>query len=132
MEIRPYVVEQHFGSELVDIEVEIGFMETRLKTNKMKEKRSQTEHLLLVLHFFVRLVAKQTKGKMIVNVIKKSQHSFYELFRSPFTFGIYPQRCYKTADNSIFSTFKSFMGVSNPYDPPRRRPYDPEIRQSFK
>ena len=23
MEIRPYVVEQHFGSELVDIEVEI-------------------------------------------------------------------------------------------------------------
>ena len=51
MEIRPYVVEQHFGSELVDIEVEIGFMESRLKTNKMKEKRSQTEHLLLVLHF---------------------------------------------------------------------------------
>ena len=49
MEIRPHVVEQHFGSELVDIEVEIGFMETRLKTNKMKEKRSQTEHLLLVL-----------------------------------------------------------------------------------
>ena len=48
MEIRPYVVEQHFGSELVDIEVEIGFMETRLKTNKMKEKRNQTEHLLLV------------------------------------------------------------------------------------
>ena len=47
METRPYVVEQHFGSELVDIEVEIGFMETRLKTNKMKEKRSQTEHLLL-------------------------------------------------------------------------------------
>ena len=51
MEIRPYVVEQHFGSGLVDIEVEIGFMETRLKTNKMKEKRSQTEHPLLVLHF---------------------------------------------------------------------------------
>ena len=51
MEIRPYLVEQHFGSELVDIEVEIGFMETRLKTNKMKEKRSQTEHLLLVLYF---------------------------------------------------------------------------------
>ena len=75
MEIRPYVVEQNFGSELVDIEVEIGFMETRLKTNKMKEKRSQTEHLLLVL---------------IADVIKKSQHSFYELFRSPFTFGIVP------------------------------------------
>ena len=89
MEIRPYVVEQHFGSELVDIEVEIGFMETRLKTNKMKEKRSQTEHLLLVI-FFIKLVAKQTKGKMIVDVIKKSQHSFYELFRSPFTFGIVP------------------------------------------
>ena len=46
MEIRSYVVEQHFGSELVDIEVEIGFMETRPKTNKMKEKRSQTEHPL--------------------------------------------------------------------------------------
>ena len=61
MEIGPYVVEQHFGSELVDIEVEIGFMETRLKTNKMKEKRSQTEHLRLI--FFVKLVAKQTKGK---------------------------------------------------------------------
>ena len=51
MEIRPHVVEQYFGSELVDIEVEIGFMETRLKTNKMKEKPSQTEHLLLVLYF---------------------------------------------------------------------------------
>ena len=50
-QIRPYVVEQHFGSELVDIEVEIGFMETRLETNKMKEKHRQTEHLLLVLHF---------------------------------------------------------------------------------
>ena len=85
MESRPYVVQQHFGSELVDIEVEIGFMETRLKTNKMKEKRSQTG-----LIFFVKLVAKQTKGKMIVDVIKKSQHSFYELFRSPFTFGIVP------------------------------------------
>ena len=64
MEIRPYVVEQHFGSELVDIEVEIGLMETRLKTNKMKEKRSQTKHLL-----FVKLVVKQTKGKMIVDEI---------------------------------------------------------------
>ena len=51
MEIRPYMVEQHFGSELVDIEVEIGFMETRIKTNKMKVKRSQTEHLLLFLYF---------------------------------------------------------------------------------
>ena len=51
MEIRPYVDQQHFGSELVDMEVDIGFMETRLKTNKMKEKCSQTEHLLLVLHF---------------------------------------------------------------------------------
>ena len=51
MELRPYVVEQHFGSGLVDIEVEIGFMETRLKKNKMKEKRSQTELLLLVLYF---------------------------------------------------------------------------------
>ena len=35
-------------------------------------------------------MAKQTKGKMIADVIKKSQHSFYELFRSPFTFGILP------------------------------------------
>ena len=78
MEIRPYVVEQHFGSELVDIEVELGFMETRLKTNKMKENRSQTEHLLLYyilyfilyLIFFVKLVSKQITGKMIVDVIK--------------------------------------------------------------
>ena len=38
MEIRPYVVEQHFDSELVDIEVEIGFMETRLE-KKDEEKR---------------------------------------------------------------------------------------------
>ena len=39
MDIRPDVVEQHFGLELVDIEVEIGFMETRLKIKKrMKEK----------------------------------------------------------------------------------------------
>ena len=38
MEIRPYVVEQHFDSELVDIEVEIGFMETRLG-KKDEEKR---------------------------------------------------------------------------------------------
>ena len=36
--------------------------------------------------------------------------------------GSYPQRCYKTGDNCIFSTFKSFMGVSNP----RPRPYDPQ------
>ena len=34
--------------------------------------------------------------------------------------GSYPQRCYKTGDNCIFSTFKSFMGVSNS----RRRPYN--------
>ena len=90
MEIRPNAIKQHFGSELVDIEVEIGFLETRLKTNKMKEKRSQTEHLLLVLYIFFKLVGKQTKGKMIVHEIKKSPHSFYELFRSPFTFRILP------------------------------------------
>ena len=53
---------------LVDIEVLIGFMETRYKTNKMNEKHSQTEHLLC----FVKLVAKQTKEKMIVDVIKES------------------------------------------------------------
>ena len=39
MEIRLYVVEQHFGSELVDIEVEIGFMETKL--NKQNEREMQ-------------------------------------------------------------------------------------------
>ena len=37
--------------EIIYIEVETGFMESRLKTNKMKEKRSQTEHPLSVLHF---------------------------------------------------------------------------------
>ena len=87
------MVEKHFGSELVDIEVEIGFMETRLKTKTMKEKHrffepNRTSPFSLI--FFVKLVAKQTKGKMIADVIKKSQHSFYELFRSPFTFGIVP------------------------------------------
>ena len=61
MEIRLYLVEQHFGSELVDIEVEIGFIETRLKTNKMKEKPNRTSPFSLT--FFVKLVAKQTKGK---------------------------------------------------------------------
>ena len=72
METRPYVVEQHFGSELVDIEVEIGFMETRLKTNKMEEKRSQTEHLLLVLHFLSSWWRRKLKEKcMIVDVIEK-------------------------------------------------------------
>ena len=64
MEIWPYVVEQHFGSELVDIEVEIGFMETRLKTNKMKEKRSQTEHPLLVLHFLSNWCRSKLKEKL--------------------------------------------------------------------
>ena len=50
MEIRPYVVEQHFGSELVDIEVEIGFMETRL--NKQNEREKQPNRTSpLVLHF---------------------------------------------------------------------------------
>ena len=63
MEIRPYVVEQHFGSELVDIEVEIGFMETRLKTNKMKEKHRQTEHLLLVLYFLLNWWRSKLKEK---------------------------------------------------------------------
>ena len=36
--------------------------------------------------------------------------------------GSYPQRCYKTGDNCIFSTFKSVMGVSNR----RPRPHDPQ------
>ena len=63
MEIRPYMVEQHFGSELVDIEVEIRFMETRLKTNKMKEKLSQTEHLLLVLYFLSNWCRSKLKEK---------------------------------------------------------------------
>ena len=59
METRPYVVEQHFGSELVAFEVEIGFMETRVKQKKMKEKRSQKEHLLLVI-----LLPKWWRGKL--------------------------------------------------------------------
>ena len=36
--------------------------------------------------------------------------------------GSYPQKCYKIGDDCIFSTFKSFMGVSNP----RPWPYDPQ------
>ena len=126
MEIRPYVVEQHFGSELVDIEVEIGFMETRL--NKQNERETQPNRASpFSLTFFDKLVAKQTKGKMIVNVIKKSQHSFYELFRSLFTFGMYPQRCYKTGDNCIFSTFKS-LWVSVIRAPDHMTPKTPTLR----
>ena len=63
MEIRPSVVEQHFGPELVDIEVEIGFMETRLKANKMKEKRSQTEDLVFVLYFLLNWWRSKLKEK---------------------------------------------------------------------
>ena len=78
------MVEQHLGSELVVIEVEIGFMETRLKRKKIKEKRrfvepNRTSPFGLI--YFLKVVTKQTKGKMIVDVIKKSQYSFYELFR---------------------------------------------------
>ena len=127
MEIRPSV-EQHFGSELVDIEVEIGFMETRL--NKQNEREKQPNRTSpFSLTFFVKLVAKQTKGKMIVIncVIKKSQHSFYELFRSPFTFGMYPQRYYKTGDNCIFSTFK-VLWVSVIRAPDHMTPKTPTLR----
>ena len=65
MEIRPYVVEQHFGSELVNIEVEIGFMKNRLKTNKTTEKRSKTEHLLLVLYFLSNWWRSKLKEKLL-------------------------------------------------------------------
>ena len=68
METRSYVVEQHFGSELVAIAVEIGFMEARLK-QKMKERNagflSQKEHLLLVLYF----LPKWWRGKLKENSI---------------------------------------------------------------
>ena len=66
------MVEQHFGSELVAIEVEIGFMETRLKQKNEREKRrffEPKEHLFLVI-FFAKVVARQTKGKLIVEGIK--------------------------------------------------------------
>ena len=124
MEIRPYVVEQHFGSELVDIEVEIRFMETRL--NKQNEREMQpiiTSPFNLT--FFVKLVAEQTKGKIIVNVIKKSQHSFYELFRSPFTFGMYPQRFYKTGD--VFSLLSKLLWVSVIRAPDHMTPKTPTL-----
>ena len=70
------MVEQHFGSELVAIEVEIGFMETRLKQKNEREKRKffepkRTSPFSLI--FFTKVVARQTKGKMIVDG--------YELFR---------------------------------------------------
>ena len=45
MEIRPYVVEKHFGSELVYIEVYIGFMETRLKTNKKWKRNAAKQNI---------------------------------------------------------------------------------------
>ena len=54
MEIRPYVVEQHFGSELVDIEVELGFMETRLKTKNEREPQpNRTPPFILHLIFYI-------------------------------------------------------------------------------
>ena len=91
------------------------------QTNERETQPNRTSPFSLT--FFVKLVEKQTKGKINVNVIKKSQHSFYKLFRSPLTFGMYlVQMCYRTGDNCIFSTFKSFMGVSNP----RPRPHDPQ------
>ena len=59
------MVEQHFGPELVAIEVEIGFMETRVK-QKMKETQpKRTSPLRLI--FFAKVVARQTKGKTIVD-----------------------------------------------------------------
>ena len=80
------MVEQHFGSELVDIEVKNWIHGNQMKQNERETQPNRTSPFSLI--FFVKQVAKQTKGKMIVDVIKKSQHSFYELFRSPFTFGI--------------------------------------------
>ena len=73
METRSYVVEQHFGSALVTIEVEIGFMETRLKQKNERKKRRLFEPKRtspLSLTFFAKVVARQTKGKMIVDGIK--------------------------------------------------------------
>ena len=72
METRSYVVQQHFGSELVAIAGEIGFMEARLKQKNEREKRrffepERTSPFSLI--FFAKVVARQTKGK------------FYELFR---------------------------------------------------
>ena len=73
METRPYVVEQHFCSELVAIEVEIGFMETRLKQKNGRETRrffepNRTSPFSLI--FFAKVVARQIEGKMIVDGIK--------------------------------------------------------------
>ena len=50
------------------------------KQNDRETQPNRTSPFSLI--FFVKLMAKQTKGKMIVDVIKKSQHGFYELFRS--------------------------------------------------
>ena len=59
MKTRPYVVEQHFGSELVAtevkifgselvaIEVEIGFMETRVKQKNERETQPKRTSLIL-------------------------------------------------------------------------------------
>ena len=60
------MVEQHFGSELVAIEVEIGFMETRVK-QKMKREMQPKRTSLFSPIFFVKVVARQNKGKMIVD-----------------------------------------------------------------
>ena len=71
------MVEQHFGSESVAIEVEIGFMETKVKQKNERETQpKRTSPFSLI--FFAKVVARQTKGK---NDCRWSQHSFYELSR---------------------------------------------------
>ena len=41
MEIRPYVVEQHFGSELVDIEIVLDLWKPGLKQTKWKRNAAK-------------------------------------------------------------------------------------------
>ena len=63
------MVEQYFGSELVAIEVEIGFMETRVKQKKNERETQPKRTSPFSLIFFAKVVVRQTKGKMIVDEV---------------------------------------------------------------
>ena len=84
METKPHVVEQHFCSELVAIEVEIGFMETRVKQKNERETQPKITSPFSLI-FFAKAVARQTEGKMIedgvniasMNCLDKTQRSIH-------------------------------------------------------
>ena len=79
------MAEQHFGSELVAIEVEIGFMETKVKQKNERETQpKRTSPFSLIL--FAKVVARQTKGKMIVDGVNIASMNFLDETQSTIHF----------------------------------------------